>query len=258
MRSVLLNIIPDPGHEARLAAAIALVTGRGGHITCLQSLVLPPNVGDPLAAAPDLVRALEARAASVQEDVEICLEKAGIAWTWIREFGDPAALAISHSRLCDVVILSATGAFLPVGAVTLHARTAVMAVPEHAEAFDASAPIVIAWNGSHPAANAMRSALPLIHAASSVHILTIDHDDEAFPAARAFEYLAHHLIRSECHWRRSEGKPMAQAVSAFAKQQHAGLIVAGAYGHNRIREMLLGSVTRDLLHESRIPLLLAH
>ena len=91
-----------------------------------------------------------------------------------------------------------------------------------------------------------------------MHILTVDHDNEEFPAARSFEYLSYHSIRSEIHWRHSEGKPLAQAILAFAQQQRAGAVVAGAYGHNRIREMLLGSVTRDLLRTSTIPLVLAH
>ena len=258
MRSFLLNINPDPGHESRLTTAISLVKSRGGHITCLQSLVPPLSVGDPSAAVPDLVGAIEKSAADFQEEVEVRLEQAGVEWTWIRAFGDAAALAVSHSRVSDAVILSTTGSYPPVGAVTLHARTPVIAVSERVEGFGVEAPIVIAWNGSHPAANAMRGALTLIRAAAFVHILTVDHDNEEFPAARAFEYLAYHSIRSEIHWRHSEGKPLAQAIIAFAQQQRAGAVVAGAYGHNRIRETLLGSVTRDLLRDSTIPLALAH
>ena len=258
MRSFLLNINPDPGHESRLTTAISLVKSRGGHITCLQSLVPPLSVGDPSAAVPDLVGAIEKSAADFQEEVEVRLEQAGVEWTWIREFGDAAALAVSHSRLSDAVILSTTESYPSVGAVALHARTPVLAVPQGAQGFDVASPIVIAWNGSPPAANAMREALPLIVAAPSVHILTVDHDNEEFPAARSFEYLAHHSIRSEIHWRHSEGKPVAQAITAFAQQLGAGAVVAGAYGHNRIREMLLGSVTRELLRTSTLPLVLAH
>ena len=51
---------------------------------------------------------------------------------------------------------------------------------------------------------------------------------------------------------------LAKAITPFARQLGAGAVVAGAYGHNRIREMLLGSVTRELLRTSTIPLVLAH
>ena len=258
MKGLLLNINPDPGQESRLAVAVFLAKSLGGHITCLQSVAPPISVGDPPAVPPDVVELLEKGAAELQEDVEARLNEAEVEWTWIREFEDAAALAVRQSRLCDAVILSATESYPTVGAVALHARTPVLAVPEGAQGFDVASPIVIAWNGSAPAANAMREALPLIAAASSVHILTVDRDDEEFPAARAFEYLAHHSIRSEIHWRHSDGKPLAQTITAFAQELGAGAVVAGAYGHNRIREMLLGSVTRDLLRTSTIPLVLAH
>ena len=258
MKSLLLNVNPDPGQDSRLAAAVSLAKSLGGHITCLQSLTPPLSVGDPAVVTPDVVEALEEGAAELQEDVEARLDEAEIEWTWIRQFGDAAALAVSHSRLSDAVILSTTESYPSVGAVALHARTPVLAVPQGAQGFDVASPIVIAWNGSPPAANAMREALPLIVAAPSVHILTVDHDNEEFPAARSFEYLAHHSIRSEIHWRHSDGKPLAQTITAFAQQLGAGAVVAGAYGHNRIREMLLGSVTRELLRTSTIPLVLAH
>ena len=258
MTSLLLNISPDPGHDSRLAAAISVAKSWGGHITCLQCLTPPLSVGDPSVAVPDVLKAIEKSAADFQEDIEVRLEQAEVGWTWIRDFGDAAALAVSHSRVCDLVILSTDESYPPVGPVTLHARTPVLAVPARSQGFQVEAPIVIAWNGSHPAANAMRGALALIRAAASVHILTVDRDDEAFPAARAFEYLSYHSIQSEIHCRHSDGKPLAQAVTAFEQHMGAGAVVAGAYGHNRMREMLLGSITRELLHTSTIPLVLAH
>jgi nucleotide-binding universal stress UspA family protein len=258
MKELLLNVSPDPGQESRLAVAVSLAKGLGGHITCLQSIAPPISVGDPAVVPSDVAEVLMKGAAELQEDVEARLDEAEVEWTWTREFGDAAALAVSYSRLSDAVILSTAETYPSVGAVALHARTPVLAVPGGAQGFDVASPIVIAWNGSTPVANAMRGALPLILAASSVHILTLDHDDEEFPAARSCEYLAHHSIRSEIHWRHSDGKPLAQAITAFAEQLDAGAVVAGAYGHNRFREMLLGSVTRELLRASTIPLLLAH
>lgn len=62
----------------------------------------------------------------------------------------------------------------------------------------------------------------------------------------------------EGHSGHSGGKPVANAIIVFAEQWGSGLIVVGAFGHNRIREMLLGSVTRPLLKSSPLPLLLAH
>jgi len=51
---------------------------------------------------------------------------------------------------------------------------------------------------------------------------------------------------------------VADAIIEQSEELGSGMIVAGAFGHNRLREMLLGSVTRELLKKSPIPLLLAH
>jgi nucleotide-binding universal stress UspA family protein len=260
MRSLLLNINLDSGHPARLAAAIALAKGVGGHVTCLQTLIAPLTIGDPESAAitPRMMEAMERAAAAFQEEVESQLDGAGLGWTWVRLFGDPATIIVSHSRLADVVILSADGGFPTIGSVALHTRAPVLAVPEKGSGFDLPAPVLIAWNGSHACANALRASLALLREADSVHILVVDEDNEEFPAARASEYLSHQAVVSEIHRRTSDGKAVAEAILAFAPKLQAGTIVAGAFGHNRLREMLLGSVTRALLKQSPLPLLLAH
>ena len=72
------------------------------------------------------------------------------------------------------------------------------------------------------------------------------------------EYLAEHDIESDVHWRSLDDEPVADAIVEYAEEIGAGMIVAGAFGHNRVREMLLGSATRELLEKSSRPLLLSH
>jgi nucleotide-binding universal stress UspA family protein len=260
MISILLNINPDPGHEARLAFGIALARSRGGHITCIQVLPPPLLVGSPDGAviAPQAIAAIEQAAREFQEEAEVRLEQAEVGWTWMRLMGDSAAEIVSHSRLADVILLSADESSPPYGPVVLHARTPVVAIPQAGSGFQTAVPAVLAWNGSEPAANAMRAALPLLREMEITQILVVDQDSDEFPAARALEYLSHHALRAEIHWRHSEQRPVAETILNFAHHFEAGLIVAGAFGHNRIREMLLGSVTRTLAKHSPLPLLLAH
>jgi nucleotide-binding universal stress UspA family protein len=260
MISVLLNINPDPGHEARLAFGIALARSRGGHITCIQVLPPPLIVGSPDGAVitPEVSAAIEQAAREFQEEVEVRLEQSGVEWTWVRLMADSTSAIVSHSRLADVIVLSADESIPPLGPVVLHARTPVLAVPQRGSGFQTAVPAVLAWNGSEPAANAMRSALPLLREMEITQILVVDQDSDEFPAARALEYLSHHAIRAEIHWRHSEQRTVAETILNFAHHLEAGLIVAGAFGHNRIREMLLGSVTHALTKRSPLPLLLAH
>jgi nucleotide-binding universal stress UspA family protein len=261
MISVLLNVVPDDGHEARLQAALALVQDHGGHITCVQTISMAPVAPDPTVAASEaeaLVE-LEQVAREFQETVEVALEAAGAEWSWLRFYGDPATIIIDRARLADVIILSSEDSWPPISSIALHSRVPVLAVPNTDPNFAPDRPALIAWNGSAPAADAVRGAMPMLNHMEPVQIVSIDDEGGAFPASLVQEYLHEHSIRSDVHWRPSDaGEPVADTIIDQAEELGSGMIVAGAFGHNRLREMLLGSVTRDLLKKSPVPLLLAH
>lgn len=261
MVSVILNIVPDEGHESRLQAALALVESQGGHISCVQTITLLPAPPDPTVAGSEVEGLIEMEqvAKEFQETVEATLEASGAEWSWHRFYGDPAAILIDRARLADVVILSANDSWPPVFSVTLHSRAPVLAVPSPDPNFIPDRPALIAWNGSSPAADAVRGAMPMLEHMEPVQILSIDGDSEALPASLVQQYLYEHSIRSDAHFRTSDPeKDVADAIIEQSEELGSSMIVAGAFGHNRVREMLLGSVTRELLKKSPLPLLLAH
>lgn len=261
MISVLLNIVPDEGHEARLQAALALVESQGGHISCVQTITVLPAPPDPTGAAIEVEGLVEMErvAKEFQGTVEASLQAAGAEWSWHRFYGDPATMLVERARLADVVIMSARDSWPPVSSVALHSRTPVLAVPTSDPSFIPDRPALIAWNGSSSAADAVRGAMPMLDQMEPVQILSIDEDSEAFPASQVQQYLYEHSIRSDAHLRPSgPEKDVAHAIIEESEELGTGMIVAGAFGHNRLREMLLGSVTRELLKKSPVPLLLAH
>lgn len=260
MRVILLNVVPDLGHEVRLSAAIALAQSHQGHICCLQTLIQPFDIGHPqdTIAVPEMMRTVEWSADAFRAEVEARLDDAGVTWAWLELYGDPATMIVNHSRLADIVVLSAEGSYPNVDPVASHTRVPILVARHAGAAFQVRAPVLIAWNGSPPAAQALRGSVPLLRDTERVHILAVDRDSNDFPATRAAEYLSHHEIPAEVHWQHSDGKTVGQTILDFARQLGAGTLVAGAFGHNRIREMLLGSVTRSMLRDSQLPLLLAH
>jgi nucleotide-binding universal stress UspA family protein len=261
MISVILNIVPDEGHESRLQAALALVESQGGHISCVQVVTLIPAPPDATVAGSEVEGLIEMEkvAQEFQDEVEAVLQASGAEWSWHRFYGDPATILVERARLADVVILSATDSWPPVSSVALHSRTPVLAVPIPNSNFNPDRPALIAWNGSSPAADAVRWGMPILDHMEPVQIVTIDHDSEAFPAALVKQYLDDHSISSDAHLRHSDPEQhVADAIIEQNEELGTGMIVAGAFGHNRLREMLLGSVTRELLKKSPVPLLLAH
>jgi nucleotide-binding universal stress UspA family protein len=260
MISVLLNVAQDGGHEARLQAALALVKAQGGHITCVQTVTVIPAAPDPtvVAAEAEALVEMEDLARQFQHVVEAALEESGADWTWLRSYGDPATILIERSRFADVIVMSTEDSFPPISSVAPHTRTPILAVLRHNPNFIAERTALIAWNGSAPAAHAVHGAMPLFESMQPVHVLPVDEDSEQFPASLVQQYLLEHEITSDIDWRSSEGASVAEAILEHAEELEAGLIVAGAFGHNRLRELLLGSVTRELLEKSPRPLLLSH
>jgi nucleotide-binding universal stress UspA family protein len=139
----------------------------------------------------------------------------------------------------------------------------VLVVPGDAKAFDVTAPVMVAWNGSAEAAHALRAAVPLLAAAGKVWLVSIAEASDKkprfdFPALEGAQYLSRHGIACEVvEVPRGEAK-IGDTLFSAAQMRGCGLMVMGAYGHSRLAEMLLGGVTRQMLSEPQRPVLLAH
>ena len=124
--------------------------------------------------------------------------------------------------------------------------------------------ILLTWNASRESAHAMREALPLLSNAAEIVVLSSEPDSygtqlaNGHPHAQQLEnYLDTHNIPAIFSGTGDQSSA-SEAILNQAKDMDADLIVMGAYGHARLREIILGGVTRDLLKQSPIPLLLAH
>ncbi|UEM20878.1 universal stress protein [Skermanella mucosa] len=121
--------------------------------------------------------------------------------------------------------------------------------------------VAIAWNDSAEATHAIIDALPLLTRASKVLILVQeDFRRQIDGAVDLAAYLAWHGIDAAIdRLPRVEEEPMGQVLTQRALDLGAGLLVMGAYGHSRFREMVLGGTTRHVLENpARIPVLMAH
>ena len=121
--------------------------------------------------------------------------------------------------------------------------------------------VIIAWKDTRETRRAASDALPLLQKAARVSIIGIAAEQD-LPATRAqledvAEWLKRHGVSAECHAECSTGND-AEQLHAIAREQAADVVVAGAYGHNRMREWAFGGVTRDLLLRADRCSLLSH
>ncbi|MGH7185222.1 MAG: universal stress protein, partial [Pseudomonadota bacterium] len=119
--------------------------------------------------------------------------------------------------------------------------------------------IAVAWNGKEQAARALGAALPFLAKADTVTVLTAGEPHAAGRPAEVVRYLAWHGIRADAVEvpAASPGK-VGQILLEQVGQTGADLLVMGAYGHSRLKEMILGGATRDLLGHAALPVLMAH
>ena len=270
MKSVLLYANPDPGLEARLQAALEVTRTFEGHLTCLQ--VTPYDsfiMGDPFGgiyALPTVVEQVQKTAEEHRTRIEARLGGEGVAWDWLRFDGAPGQMIVDRARLADLIVLSLPGDEVSSGQgaqaiaadVLVHARSPVLAVPQERRGFSVLGRALVAWDGSIEASHALRLNLPMLKRAARVHVVTIANGHEEFPATDASHYLARHGVESELNEWPQGGRTTAAALLDAASSLAADYIVMGAYGHTRMREAVLGGATRDMLRESRLPLLMAH
>jgi nucleotide-binding universal stress UspA family protein len=121
---------------------------------------------------------------------------------------------------------------------------------------------LIAWNGSRESARALAEAMPYLYEAKATTVVVVDEKHpaelQALIGLDAVNHHLHHGIDARLHRVRNRTHDVAAALIEEAERLEVDLMVMGGYGHSRLREMLLGGVTYDLLHQASVPLVIAH
>ena len=283
-KTVLLHIDDGAGRNARIALAASVAQACGGHLTGVAltgvSRLLYQHQPD-LDADPNLtlhLNFLRERAARALDGFGQQASSLGVASYEERVIDDEAAGGISLlARYADLVVISQYNAAdkspsvmrdFP-AYVLLHSGRPVLIVP-HALA-QAGMPaaarnVLVSWNGSKEASRAVSAALPLLQRASQVHVAVFDAQQHAaehgaHPGADLLQYLARHGVQAKLllldggATRRGD---IGEALLTQVSELSADLLVMGAYGHSRLRETILGGVTRTVLQSMTIPVLMAH
>jgi nucleotide-binding universal stress UspA family protein len=167
---------------------------------------------------------------------------------------DLVITSVNTGDLLDAARLVNTGEFI------MQVGRPVLFVPGAAVGLNLNH-IVVAWKDTREARRAVFDALPLLKKAAHITVIEIAAEEELAAADVHVKdvggWLERHSIAAECTAKHSTGDDAAQ-LKVIAREQCADLIVAGAYGHSRLRELVFGGVTRDLLRCSDRCSLMAH
>ena len=272
-KTILVHVDADAAAPDRIRLAARLARQAGAHLVGTA----PTGVSrflDPAAAGPAIktrCRMLrDAASAALQAFDRIAAEE-GVASRETRLADDDvdAALAL-RARYADIVIVSQPDAatVAPPFPADLAARLAlgggrpVLVVPRHGACNAIGGPALVAWDGSREATRAVTGALPLLRAAAQVTVVDFGGAESPAgivedPCAALAAWLDRHGVAARCG-HRPLAPDVAGALLAEAADVGAGLLVMGAYGHPRLREIVLGGVTETILRAMTLPVLLAH
>jgi nucleotide-binding universal stress UspA family protein len=283
-KDILVHLDDGPHSSTRLKVAVDLARRQGAHLTGIFVLDIPGSdlfygAGMPYAGGggmTEMVNSLRADQAARADVMGQAFGEAvrlqGLENEWRVVEGDTVGLVALHARYADLTVLgqpNSDESFKGPSAdavlvnVMLSSGRPVVAVPYAGQFEQVGERVLVAWNASRESTRAVNDALPLLRDAKSVTVLAVNpkrgiegHGD--VPAADICLHLARHGVKAEAAHTIAKDISEGDALLSYAADLGVDLIVCGGYGHSRAREMVFGGVTRTLLQEMTVPMLLSH
>lgn len=272
IKTILLHMANDDAHATRLAVAAALAKRFSAHV---QALYIATPVSMPAGAtgrAASYGYIAEATAIAHENaeriEAEVQLALADLSYSWSLEEGDHVALLAERAPYADLTIIAQSAAQRSGERVALHAPDrlpletvgpTLLLPPVQPATAPIGRNILIAWKNSRESARAVRNAMPFLEEAESVTVLTIDPPGKTpEDGVELVGWLARHGIAAHHHAAVALGGEVGDLILACAGEIGADLLVMGAYGHSRLREMVLGGATRSVLSNTPLPVLISH
>jgi len=189
----------------------------------------------------------------------------GVALDWRCAIEQPRAFALTQSRAADLVVMARQGPDdqplgrmgVAPGDIVMELGRPILLVPPGVEILTAKS-VIVAWKDTREARRAVQDALPFLIRAELVSVLAVGADPEDDGAQDVCGYLAQFGIAARAVLRPDSGEYIVDEITRQVAQQGADLIVAGAYGHSRLREWIFGGVTQDLIETTPVCCLMSH
>ncbi|MBI3437936.1 MAG: universal stress protein [Proteobacteria bacterium] len=277
-KDILVIVSDATADEPAMALGEALAKQSNAH---LAAAFLTPLPDEPLAYEPTVVAGVwaellgraRADAEAERKRVEDRLKRAGqpyelrTAEALSRDLGRVAAV---HARYADVAVMTrppeGIGAELReeiIEGILFHSGRPALIAPTGWKGTMIGKRVVVAWDASREATRALSEADDVLEFSEAVTVITIDAKPKMFghgdqPGANIAAHLKRRGIPAEVKNVDSGGRSASVAILDEAKALNADLVVMGGYAHSRLRELVFGGATRELLRSATVPILMAH
>jgi nucleotide-binding universal stress UspA family protein len=269
IQSILVHVDASASSAARLQFARTLGGQLGAAVTALYA-VTPVYVEMALNVAAggvsDALLAIdEQRLAAARRQVADASAGPGVQIEWQQAREAPEYAFIQQALFADLLVLGQhdrdqRDAGVPpdfVPSVLIASGKPALVVP-YIGAPAILDTVFVAWKQTPQAAHALTAALPLLRAATAVHIgIDADLADDSKAALQAF-LRRHGVVDAQLHTLIADAPQAGELMLSMAADVNADLMVMGCYGHSRARELVLGGASRTVLGSMTLPVLMAH
>jgi nucleotide-binding universal stress UspA family protein len=272
-KTILVHLANDKGHSARLRLGIDLASRFDAHLVALYiatPVSMPAAItgrGASLGYIAEATAVAREQAAGVAEEIRTACERERLSWEWRIEEGDHLDLLTRYAHYADLAIVSHSRAELIEDRVMFHVPEhlplvvgcPVIILPDKEDFAPPGKNVFIAWKATREALHTVRAAVPILARAETVTVLSVSPPEAPVrPDEMAAAFLARHGIKAQAYADIGGEHHVGEAILAHARDMHVDLIVMGGYGHSRLREIVLGGVTRHVLDHMWVPVLMCH
>ena len=193
------------------------------------------------------------------------------SWEARVEEAEPVPAMVMHSRGSDLLVVGQTDPSLAAAPaagdfpqqVVMRSGRPVLIVPYAGRFETVGSKVIVAWSPTREASRALADALPFLQGAEEVRVVHFASSEEAAEACRVefketLAWLRRHGIEATGGIEEITSVDAGNALLSRAADFEADLIVMGCYGHSRLREFVLGGVTRTVLASMTVPVLMSH
>ncbi|WP_282609301.1 universal stress protein [Pelagibius sp. Alg239-R121] len=273
VKTILVHLADDEEHLKRLEVALTLAEERKAHVTALfitTPIGMPAEITGRGASAAYLSEATaQARktAEALEEEFDARCERSNIEYSWITTEGDHLDLLARHAHAADLVIASQPTydsledrlrMRLP-EELALHSGLPVLVLPRDENIETIGKRILVAWKDTRETVRAVRDNMSLLIGADKVFVLTVAPDAyDALSLHEVAKYLERHGVNVDTQNIANYEESVGQTILDVADSCDVDLIVIGAHGHSRLRELIMGSVTDHILKTTERPVVISH
>jgi nucleotide-binding universal stress UspA family protein len=274
-KDVVASLAVGASRDVAMDFAVSVAATFNADLTGIAFLYEPlPPMADRYGFPPEVIQSQR-------------VENEKMAKAAIAKFDEVArrAAVIAESRMLDVAVTSAPNVFaniarrfdLSIVGQPVPYKPGLERLIIEAALFDSGRPVliipfiqriglklervIVAWDGSRSAARAVADAMPLLVRAKTTEVVTVASEaikSEEMPGTEIAQHLARHGAKVELKSIVTAETDVANTILSHAADTSADFLVMGGYGHSRLREFILGGVTRGILGSMTIPTLMSH